>query len=237
MRNRLIHFGAPLATIILLAGMTAADKLRIDPREADPFHARAAAAIAGIPKLLGNWYAHRDIPMPQDAKGLLAPNGYLDRLYLNLATGARVEMLLVQCRDTRDMQGHYPPVCYPSHGCKMNLPGEAQTWKAADLSISGTEYAVAFPSGERRIIRNFFVLPSGKIVADMEGVNAAAKDYRELVFGVTQIQLLFDATVPAEKRDSIFAELLGPNQPMIQALRHNDIAGASAANAAANAAQ
>jgi hypothetical protein len=229
MRNRLIHFAAPLATIALLAGMTAADKLRIDPREADAFHTRAAAAISSVPKMLGNWYAGKDIRMPEDAQGLLKPNGYLDRLYLNLSTGARVEMLFVQCRDTRDMQGHYPPVCYPSHGCKMNIAGDAQTWKAADLSIPGTEYTVAFPTGERRIIRNFFVLPSGKIVPNMESVNAAAKDYRELVFGVTQIQLLFDATLSLDKRDAIFAELIGPNENLIQTLRHGGIVAANAA--------
>src|SRR3954462_5862459 len=136
MLSRSIHFAAPLATIILLAGMTATAKLRIDPREADGFHARAASAIADVPKALGNWYAGKDIPLPHDAAGMLKPNGYLDRVYMNLSTGARIEMLLVQCRDTRAMRGHSPPVCYPSHGCKLAHAGDVQTWQAGDISIA-----------------------------------------------------------------------------------------------------
>src|SRR4051794_18481280 len=98
--------------------MTTADKLRVDPREADGFHARAAAAVAQLSKVIGSgrstWYAGKDVPLPDDAGEMLKPNAYLHRVYANLTTGRRVEFLLVQCRYTRDMQGHYPPVCYPS---------------------------------------------------------------------------------------------------------------------------
>src|SRR5439155_5284794 len=104
------------------------------------------------------------------------------------------------------------------------LPGDAQIWEAAGLSIPGSEYDVAFPSGECRIIRNFFVLPNRKIVADMDSVNAAAKDYRELVYGVTQIQLLFDVSVSLGQRNAIFAELLSPNRMLIDSLSRSEIA-------------
>jgi exosortase len=223
-RLRGVAMIAPVASVLLLVGIAAADKLRIDPHEADAFHAKAVQAIAAMPRILGagraQWFTiGKDIPLPDDAKGLLKPNGYAHRVYMNGLTGRRVTMLLVQCRDTRDMQGHYPPICYPSAGCRID-GGSPQTWQTANgMSIDGTEYTITRPSGEQTIIRDFFVLPSGKIVRDMESVNAAAKDYRELVFGVAQIQILFDASVGGAERDQIFAELIGPSRDTIEALR------------------
>ena len=227
MKRTWIHFAAPLATLLLLAGMTKMDKLRIDPHESDDYQARAAVAIARVPKVFGNsdrtWYqTGKDILLPDDAAQLLKPNGYLHRMYLNPSTGQRVEALLVQCRDTRDMQGHFPPICYRSSGCAID-GGLTQTWQAGALSLTGVEYVVTRPRGDQLIIRNFFVLPNGRIVRDMDSVIAAAKDYRELVYGVAQIQLLFDASVGGAERDQIFAQWIGSNQDLIASLRDGNI--------------
>jgi hypothetical protein len=222
MFRSLIHLAAPFATALLLMGMSTADKLRIDPHEADAFHAKAALAIEKMPKILGSgsnsWYLNgKDIPLPTDAAGLLKPNAYLHRIYVN-PDHRHAEMLLVQCRDTRDMQGHYPPICYPSAGCSIDK-GKPQTWLAGALSVTGTEYVIVWPDKTNTTVRNFFVLPNGRIVRDMDSVIAAAKDYRELVYGVTQIQILFDASVGEAERDEIFAGLIGPNQDLIATLR------------------
>jgi hypothetical protein len=224
--KKLAHLAAPLATALLLVGMTTADKLRVDPHEADAFHARAASVVAALPRVIGSgratWYGGKDHPLANDAGEMLKPNAFLDRVYSNLSTGRRVEMLLVQCRYTRDMQGHYPPICYPSGGCAIDR-GSPQMWHVGPrLAIDGTEYVITRPGGERQTIRNFFVLPSGRIVRDMESVNAAAKDYREVVYGVAQVQLLFDASVGGAERDEIFAELIGPNEGLVDALRSSD---------------
>ena len=218
MLKRLSQFAAPVLTAGLLLGMTAADRLRVNPHEADGFHTAAAAAVAATPKAFGQWMSLGDIPQETDAQEMLKPNAYLHRRYYNFATGHSVELLLVQCRDTRDMQGHYPPVCYPSHGCQMDA-GTHHDWSAGALIVPGTEYSVTWPTGQQMTIRNFFVLPNGKIVADMESVNAAAKDYRELAYGVAQIQLLFDASVGGAERDAVFSSFVGANRRLVDALR------------------
>ena len=226
MRDGLIQFGAPLLTALFLTGMTAGDKLRVDPHEADAYHERAAAAIAAVPKVVrvggSTWFGGKEMALSEDAESLLHPNAYIHRNYLNVSTSRRVELLLVQCRDTDDMQGHYPPICYPSSGCSMDS-ANAQIWHAGVLSVDGTEYVITRPSGERTTIRNFFILPNGKIVRDMESVNAAAKDYRELVYGVAQVQLLFDASVGGAERDQIFAQWIGSNQDLIASLRNGNM--------------
>jgi hypothetical protein len=227
MLQRLNSFAAPALTAVLLVSMSTMDKLRIDPHEADAFHTRAAAVIAAVPRLFEigphSWFARKDLPLGDDAEGMLKPNAYLHRIYQNPVNGRQVELLLVQCRDSRDMQGHYPPVCYPSNGCQMNLPGEARDsviqWPGRKIMVPSREYSVVFPGGRRRTIRNFFVMPNGQIVRDMESVNRSAKDYRELVFGVAQIQLLFDGSVDAPACEQIFTELLGANPELITTLQ------------------
>jgi hypothetical protein len=227
MPSRLTSFAAPALTAMLLFGMCAMDKLRIDPHEADAFHLQAAAVISSMPRLLevgrDSWFARKDLPLGDDAEGMLKPNAYLHRIYQNPVNGRQVELLLVQCRDSRDMQGHYPPVCYPSHGCQMTLPGDAHNsvvpMAGRSLSIPSREYTVIFPGGQRRLIRNFFVMPNGSLVRDMESVSHAAKDYRELVFGVAQIQILFDPSVDSSAREQIFIELLGADPDLIPTLQ------------------
>mgnify|MGYP007071125856 CR=1 FL=1 len=37
----------------------------------------------------------------------------------------QVNVAVVQCRDARDMGGHYPPICYPGQGWTPKNPGIA----------------------------------------------------------------------------------------------------------------
>jgi hypothetical protein len=210
-------FGAPMLTVLLLAGV-AANNLRVDPAEAEPFHARAAKAIAAAPKTFGDWIFVRDIPQPTDAEEMLKPNGYLDRLYLNSRTGHYVEVLLDQCKDSRDMEGHYPRVCYPSSACNIDL-AVLRTWSVDKLEIPGCEYTVRRPNGTIMIIRDFFILPDGRMCGDMTDVNASAKDFRQTVYGVAQMQVLFfDASVGEAQRDSEFATIVRGYRPVIDTL-------------------
>jgi hypothetical protein len=218
MRDWLSHFGAPVLTALLLAGV-AVNGLRVDPAQAKAFHTQAAAAIAESPKSIGEWLFVKDVPQPTDAEELLKPNGYLDRLYVNASSGHYVELLLVQCTDSRHMEGHYPRVCYPSSGCSIDL-GAAKTWWAGGLEIPGREYTVNRPNGTTMFIRDFFILPDGRMVRDMEGVDASAKDFRQTVYGVAQIQVLFDASVGEAQRDKAFATIVGAYRPVIDTLLH-----------------
>jgi Protein of unknown function (DUF3485) len=226
MTRNLIHLGAPLLTALLLVGMTTVDKLRMSPHVADAFHARAAAAVAEAPQVIGDWRAGKDIPLEKDAEGMLQPNGFLHRVFSNARSDRSVELMLVQCRDSRFMQGHYPPVCYKSNGCDITLPGDALDWQVGDLTIHGREYRVTQVNGYQQMIRNFFVLPSGKLARDMESVIAAAKDQQELVYGVAQFQVLFDASVGGAERDAIFNTLIEAHRPLIDVLRQGDMRSA-----------
>ena len=50
-----------------------------------------------------------------------------------------MSFLLVQCRDARDLQGHWPPVCYRGQGWVQSaaLP---RSWEVQDLQVEGMQY-------------------------------------------------------------------------------------------------
>lgn len=225
---------ALVAALGLLAAAGAEGWLiRPRARDAEPFHARVRQAVAEIPRKIGNWEGPRDEEVPPAAVRLLRPNALLQRTYWNPRTGISATLLIVQCGDAADMGGHYPPVCYPSNGYDFDpqrgiIPGD---WKALEQGVPGaedgvlrgTEYAFRrrYGDGPSRnfVVRNLIVLPQGKFARDIREVRAAAADYQRQFYGAAQIQVLFDAdrTTPAE-RDIAFAELLGANRPLFDAL-------------------
>jgi exosortase len=211
---------APALTLGLLGGIVGFDKLRVDPADAAPFLQKTAAAIAALPKNHGNWYTVQEIPLGEDECRLLDVNASVHRAYVNVQTHQTAEVLLVQCRDARAMQGHFPPVCYPSNGCKLRQLGGVQEWLiGAAHKVPGIEYEIVKPDGQAFIVRDFFVLPNGRYATDMTSVIAAAKNYQELVYGGAQLQVLFRATVPPAERDAIFSDLLAPYGDLLDVLR------------------
>lgn len=209
-----------IIAITLLAGMAVARATRPAPADVAPYHDRVRAAVDAIPFRLGDWVG-TDVKVPQSAVQLLQPNVMINRQFRNVTTGRVVTLLLVHCRDARDLAGHYPPVCYPAHGWTQDS-AEPRDWKVDDLLIEGTEYSFSFrrPTATQRVVvADFMVLPGGPILRDMEGVRRVADDYTQHFLGAAQIQLLMDASLPAEERDAIVGELVAGVRPAIDAVR------------------
>lgn len=143
----------------------------------------------------GSWVG-QDEQVAQEALRLLSANKVLSRSYTHVGTGRHVGLLIVQCRNARDMVGHYPPVCYPNSGWSLQS-AEPITFTVDDLQIPATEYEFAisrFGSAGRLWIYNFMILPSGQFAADMRGVQAVAADYTQKFFGAAQVQLVFKSS-------------------------------------------
>ena len=130
------------------------------------------------------------------------------------------DLLILQCADSRDMTGHYPPMCYPSNGESL-LSSRLFHLKAGDIWIDGTEYQFEAKPGqgcERKSVYNFFVVPGRGIVAGIKDVRAAAGDYQRRYFGAAQFQVIIDADQPPEVRDDVFCALVGADTRMIKTL-------------------
>lgn len=212
---------APAICALLLMGLTA-DRIafHLPSGDPEPYHAKVRAAAADFPFRIGDWVGTQEDP-PKSAIALLKPNVVLGRRFENTRTGQKATLLLIQCKDARDIGGHYPPRCYPSHGWQQES-AEPRDWKVGDETIPGTEYHFYFERlGNRSelVVYNFVIRPGGKIERTTKGLREAAADRRKKLFGGGQFQLVFDGETTREERDEILGELLPACMPVINAIR------------------
>ncbi len=203
---------AYLGTFLVLGGMTLESRRYASVGDPLAFHARVRRAVDNYPTRIGAW-SGTESRVPQAATDLLQPNAIFATQFQNLDDERVVSVVLIQCADSRDMQGHYPPVCYPNSGWTP----VSQTNREIDLwgrRIAYAEYVFEMSRGvsnQRVLIANFFVLPGDRFVVSMDDVREASADYRVRPFGAGQIQVMFhDASMPREQRESAMRELLEP---------------------------
>jgi len=212
-----------LACVALLGAIGAARWLGPSPADAEPYHARVKQAVESIPVRIGNWVGE-DEPIVAAAIDLLHPNVALHRIYRDAETGYTASLLVVQCKDARDLAGHFPPICYPGQGWRLEHQSPA-TWDCGAMTIGGTEYGFSYGSvgGARRIvIANFMLLPDGTIAPDMDAVRRIAADHKRRFFGAAQVQIVSDARLPAQQRERMVRELLKANASVFQLILTGD---------------
>lgn len=153
-------------------------------------------AVNDIPYRLGDWVGE-DLEVPVAAVELLHPNAILSRRFNRLAEGTSMHLLIVHCSDARDMQGHYPPICYPANGwirVEDGLSGDTTSVNIGEESISLQIYnfrRLDEWGGERALrVFNYFLLPSGDTTIDLKVVSRLVERSAFSVQGVAQVQLV-----------------------------------------------
>jgi hypothetical protein len=219
-KSRLAILASPALCLGLLGGVVAEDSTHLRPADLESYHARAKTDIEAWPRTIkdGDWTTVADVPLPDAAEQLLHPNCVIQRRYSSgtlRVNGLPVQasLLIVQCTDSRDMAGHYPPICYPASGCRelgeespfhLNVGGDV---------ISGFEYDFLrqiLPT-YRQAVYDFFIVPGKGYVSDMDGVRSAAKNYQARYYGAAQFQVVMDADYPQEIREQAFKMIIGAN--------------------------
>jgi hypothetical protein len=207
--------------LMVLGGLGAETLSRPRPRKAEPVHQKVLAKRSTIPYVIGDWRGE-DREVSRAAMKLLRPNLVLERHFVK--PGVRplnAILLVVQCKDARDMAGHYPLNCYPAHG----FVTEAKTptdWTVGGQRLEGTRYLfrkTARGVVEELEVANLIVMPNGKFCRGIDEVYAAAGDYLTHFYGAAQIQVVTNAQISPETRQQIFGELIEPMLPMIELLR------------------
>ena len=223
MRSRGLILASPVLCLCMLAGIAADNARHVRPKDAAPYHARARLAIESFPYVIGYW-AGKDTPVPDAAVKLLQPNAIVSRHYVNQGEVGNVleaDLLIVQCGDSRDMTGHYPPICYPSNGEAL-LSQRPFTLACGQVLVRGTEYVFDCQHKHvgmlRKSVYDFFVVPGRGVVPDIADVRAAAGDYERRCFGAAQFQVVMNADLPPEQRDQIFTTLVGAGGDLIRTL-------------------
>jgi len=225
---------APAISLSLLGGIAAEHRKYLTPADFEPYHVRAKTAIESLPLMIGSWNGFdADEEVPKEAQVLLKPNRILMRRYTDtsvasLSRARQVSLLIVQCKLSGDMVGHFPPICYPSHGYEL-VASMTRNWRVNELNIPGIEYQfVKTNEGrpERTVIYNFFIVPTRGLARDIDGVKAAAEDYQQRYYGAAQFQVGFSGAngeLPQSERDEIFTTLMEKATPVIEQLNKGEI--------------
>ena len=221
--------------LLLLGGIVAEDRTHLKPADVEPYHAAARAVIEDWPKTIpdrdgdrtGQWTTSTDESLPPSAEQLLHPNCVIDRKYTsNLLTvnglPVQASLLIVQCKDSRDMAGHYPPICYPAAGEQPISDPDGQPFQinVNGIGINGREYHFLQKTLPvfRQCVYDFFIVPGKGFVSDMTGVRKAAADYQRRYYGAAQFQVVMDADYPQELRERIFRTIIGANARALSVL-------------------
>ena len=235
----------PFLVLLLLAAAMAEATQRIKPKDADiqAFHRNAKAELDSISKVIQHgdtvWYG-TDVEVPQSAVNLLNPNEIISRHYVENRVGSSIsrtaELLIVQCGDARDMQGHYPPACYPAQGWTM-LNSQQRDWTLPDrqtdqglvrgMHIGGMEYEFAQRIGvdaNQEMVYNFFLIPgSDQTLRDINAVYKVGEDYQRRYFGAAEVQILVSPDLSQADRDDVLVQLLGPYVDVLRFLQSGGI--------------
>jgi hypothetical protein len=215
------RFG-PYACAALLAGLFFAGGLEAStPQGAEEYRARVRRAIDEIPFKIGPAVGV-DVEPTRAAILLLSPNKIFQRRYLDPTTGWSSTLLIVHCRDVRDMTGHYPPVCYPAHGWNLEAMEEAPIELNGD---SAKAMAYRFAKREeilehRMSVLDFFIIPDegGSIFADMTAMERAARASKVGGLGVVQVQVVLDEDASPQWRDLMIRESLQAIAPAMKTI-------------------
>jgi hypothetical protein len=202
--------------IVLSALMTDQAFFKKPPAEAEAYHTAVRSAVTNIASTWGSWLGV-EVPVPQAAVKMLHPNIIISRRYQNIATEQKASILLVHVKDARDLIGHYPPICYPGQGWKMQSATEAD-WPLSNGKAQGTEYVFSrdeIAAGSRIIVDNFFVLRGGIICRNMDDVELAAQDRSRKFFGAAQVQLIHEGNTSPHSRQKCVEELLRVMEPAL----------------------
>jgi hypothetical protein len=210
-----------IVAIALVAMMTLEVGRRPNAADAHPFHVAAAAAINALPLQFDNWQG-TDVPIPAAAQALLKPNAILSRQYVDKVTGEQVSVSLVQCADTRDMQGHYPPICYPGVGwVERSDARRVEEVQIGSRVIRAVRYEFVrqtFDQDRVLIIYNFFAIPAKGFPTDMDEIRQVASDYTCRAFGAAQIQVAMNRGLGLAEERAFVGSVLAPFGPVLDLL-------------------
>lgn len=210
---------APAVAAILLLAMgcvTLATNRR--PPEVRGYFESVAAAIDTLPAQIDGALGV-NVGVTPGAVKILKPNRLLQRRYQDPADGTSFDLLVVHCGEVRDMNGHYPPVCYPAHGWVQEGHEDVQ------LEVAGRELnprIYTFTRGEGQTRRSIHVLNllavpehEGVLAGNARVLDTASRSRLASRLGAGQLQIITSASMPAERRQEIWRTALTEVMPVL----------------------
>ncbi|MFG0298534.1 MAG: exosortase-associated EpsI family protein [Phycisphaerales bacterium JB047] len=209
-----------LITLVVIGFVRASPQ---NSEQVNAYHEHVAALIDAIPIDWEGWVGHQ-VALPQAATNLLRPNALVARQYVHEQRGVSATLMIVQCRDARDMAGHYPPACYPGNG--WLIPEDEGT---PLVDVEGDQmqrypfHRVAGKNEREITVYNMFAMPTGFTTVSMVDVRRLSSDYEYRMYGAAQIQIVIDGDVDPSLHEWILQELHALVAPAIEGVQDSGI--------------
>ncbi|MFG0293285.1 MAG: exosortase-associated EpsI family protein [Phycisphaerales bacterium JB050] len=203
-RQRIAAFGAPMVSALILLGVIMFGGLGVElPVWAEEYHAEVRSAINSIPEQVGDWIGTDDPEIQPAQQRILKPNIIVQRTYRQPGSNRYLRLLVVHCKLASDMNGHYPRICYPNMGWKLEGI-EPMSIRMGTTAIPATQYEFTSTRDGREIKMyniNFFVLPAREqnLAADMQALEQSSRSVRKAGLGAAQIQFISDEPLNTEE--------------------------------------
>jgi len=213
------RFIIPLCLLILVGiGLRRSNPENI--AQIDSYHDDVGKLIESIPIDFNGWVG-LEVPLPQSATSLLRPNALIARQYVNAERGLHATLMIVQCRDARDMAGHFPPRCYPANGWLMQEETGDPLVVVSGHEMRRYEFHRVAGRVERDIfVYDLFALPTGELTVSMDDVRRLSADYQYRSLGAAQIQIVIDGTIDLNDHPWILDQMYAIVAPSIEAVRN-----------------
>jgi len=203
-RRKLLALAAPVATAAILISIMAFGGLNlVQPAWAEEYHADVREAVNAIPQQIGDWIGTDDPEVTPAQQRILKPNIIVQRTYRQPGSNDYLRLLVVHCKDSRDMNGHYPRICYPNTGWSLNS-AEPMSIRMGSTAIPATHYSFSSTRDARddeMYNINFFVLPARgtNLAPNMDALERSARSVTHAGLGAAQVQIMSNQPLNTEE--------------------------------------
>ena len=207
------------AIILIFTAAYAIGQSLPDGSETDGYHAQVREVAKDLPREIGPWKSI-DTELPDAAVALLRPNVLISRRYIEDKTERAFALLIVQCADARDMEGHYPPNCYPAAGW-ARLRNKTVPLEIGSLNATSVDYRFerGLQDGSETIsVVNLIVVPKEGFVTSMSNIRRLGGTVSDRYYGAAQVQFVFDGQWEEDERHAVVEQVGGSFEPLISVI-------------------
>lgn len=190
------------------------------PAGVQEYLADVRETVQAIPFRIDGWNGRR-VPATPSVRRLLRPNVIFQRQYTD-DEGRSIALLIVHCGNVRDMDGHYPPICYPGRGWDL-LDTSDREIMVGDTTVTARDYSFVREQALQKrslLVTQFFVLPDEgrQTHVSIKALQAASRSPVAAGLGAGQIQIVTDEDVDPSSWDEILETFVSECLPVIEAI-------------------
>jgi exosortase len=190
--------------------------------------------VLALPSRIGPWRGE-DVPVPLSEQRILKPNAMLSRSLAMLGGDERAHLLLIHCRDVRDMLGHWPASCYVSAGWSPERDARREiTVSHAGLELRALRHRFSRVRENGQVeqteVWSAFLAPGEPPSGSLQDLTGLAGARMRSQQGIAQVQVCFPGFVEDGAADRWVGSVLSSLPPELLRLLKGDFSDESPAD-------